>query len=209
MLYDLSLQPHWSGPATQISFAVMMAGALPRPGSVMGTMTVATWVMKTRGIIVVGILILPLFPHLLALCPPLHPRLRPPSSSSLPLAVHPLVFPISSPPSPLLLPSSSRYSGCWWIRVHTTGGVLCGRHWQSVPGILVSCRRSPFQGADIPDFSCLTRYFVHVSFSGFLAQGGSGLLCLTNVCSNNKMPEAKDFDTAWASVGDSLQKQSH
>lgn len=39
---DLSLQPHWSEPATQISFAVMMAGALPHPGSVTGTMTVAT-----------------------------------------------------------------------------------------------------------------------------------------------------------------------
>ncbi len=42
MLYDLSLQPHWSEPATQISFAVMMAGALPHPGSVMETMTVGT-----------------------------------------------------------------------------------------------------------------------------------------------------------------------
>ncbi len=40
-------------------------------------------------------------------------------------------------------------------------------------------------------------------FSGFLAQGGSRLLRLTDVCSNNKMPEAKDFSTALASVGDS------
>lgn len=42
-------------------------------------------------------------------------------------------------------------------------------------------------------------------FSGFLAQGGSRLLSLTNVYSNNKMPEAKNLSTAWASVGDSLQ----
>lgn len=41
-VFDLSLQLHWSEPATQISFAVMMAGALPHPGSVMGTMTVVT-----------------------------------------------------------------------------------------------------------------------------------------------------------------------
>lgn len=41
-VYDLSPQPRWSEPATQISSAVMMAGALPHPGSVMGTMTVVT-----------------------------------------------------------------------------------------------------------------------------------------------------------------------
>lgn len=34
------------------------------------------------------------------------------------------------------------------------------------------------------------------TFSDFLAQGGSRLLSLTNVYSNNKMPEAKNFSIA-------------
>lgn len=38
----ISLQPHRSEPATQTSFGVMTADALPHPGFVMGTMTAVT-----------------------------------------------------------------------------------------------------------------------------------------------------------------------
>lgn len=123
MFYDLSQQPHLSEPATQISFAVMMAGALRHPGSVMGTMTVATWVTKTRGITVVCILslslVLPLCQHL-SPSPLLHPFLHPHISSSPPFLVHPLVpRHFSSLPSFWCL----RH---WLIRVHITGEVSCG-----------------------------------------------------------------------------------
>lgn len=42
LMFMISLQPHGLEPATQTSFAVMMADASPHPGSVMVTMTVAT-----------------------------------------------------------------------------------------------------------------------------------------------------------------------
>lgn len=163
MLYDLCLQPRRSEPAPQISFAVMMAGALPHPGSAMGTMTVATWVMKTRGMSVVGIFSLPLMPSLLTLLPSLCPH--PLFCSFL------LLYVLPSWPSPLVchfapscFPHPLVIQDADGLGYTPPGEELFGRHWQSVPGILFSCWRSPIQGADIPDFSCLTRYFVHASF---------------------------------------------
>lgn len=48
---------------------------------------------------------------------------------------------------------------CWTLLVES-----CVGDWYLLSCIFVSFRRSPFQGTDIPDFPCLTRYFVHVSF---------------------------------------------
>lgn len=117
----MSLQPHWSEPATQNSSAVMTADASPHPGSAMGTMTVATWVMKTKGITVVWV---HSFPLLLSSTPHL---LLQPSFALFPLPNFLPCRPSSGSLSLLLLPSSSCYLGHWWIKVHFTGDVLCGR----------------------------------------------------------------------------------
>lgn len=50
----LILQPPWWEPVAQTSSAVMMVGASHPPGSVMETMTVGTWVMRTRDTTVVS-----------------------------------------------------------------------------------------------------------------------------------------------------------
>lgn len=116
--------------------------------------------MKTRGTIVVCILssfvLYHFFLFLLFSASPYFSAPPPPPLRS----GHPLVPHRSStwpPPAPLILFLFRMLTG---FRYTT----LQGRHRQSVPSICVSCRRSPVLGADIPDFSCLTRYFVPVSF---------------------------------------------
>lgn len=86
-------------------------------------------------------------------------------------------------------------------------------HWWShvwEPGICCPASLSPVEGLHSKELTFLISPASLVTlcmapFSGFLAQGGSRLLSPTNVYSYNKMPEAKNSSTAWASVGGSLQ----
>lgn len=84
-----------------------------------------------------------------------------PSPACRPFSDHPILL-----PQPVVI-SKAAGLGC------TPLGKCVVVDWRShsVPCITVSCPRCPFQGDDIPDFSCLTRYFVHVSF---LRLPGSG-----------------------------------
>lgn len=81
------------------------------------------------------------------------------SSTCSPSSCSPSLCPLPASPHPLVIQDADG------LRIHTPLGECCvGDTGSQCPASLVSCRRSPIQGVDIPDFSCLTRYFVHVSF---------------------------------------------